>query len=201
MDQARFDLLDQPIRPRNPLNVQETSMPAVALVSILCADKVGLVAAIADTLFGLGVNLRDTTFAALGSGAEFTAICELPAGVEQETLQQALARLPELEGARLTVEPYAFAPEADERARVTHRITIAGGDQLGLVARLAEIFAQFEANIVRLEARTLPESEGGLFVTRFAVAIPPERTNGCLAAVGNTAGALGLTSEVEESAS
>jgi glycine cleavage system transcriptional repressor len=51
-------------------------MTSVALVSVLGPDRVGLVAAIADHLFNAGVNLRDTTFAALGSGAEFVALCE-----------------------------------------------------------------------------------------------------------------------------
>ena len=53
-------------------------MASVVLVSVLGPDRVGLVAAIAEHLFDVGVNLRDTTFAALGSGAEFVAICELP---------------------------------------------------------------------------------------------------------------------------
>ena len=53
--------------------------------------------------------------------------------------------------------------------------------------------------LVRLESRKLPEAEGGLYVTRFAVSIPSDRTSACLATVGNTAGALGLPSQVESS--
>ena len=45
-------------------------MASVALVSVLGPDRVGLVAAIAEHLFDIGVNLRDTTFATLGSGAD-----------------------------------------------------------------------------------------------------------------------------------
>jgi glycine cleavage system regulatory protein len=41
-------------------------MASVALVSVLGPDRVGLVAAIAEHLFNIGVNLRDTTFAAQG---------------------------------------------------------------------------------------------------------------------------------------
>ena len=39
---------------------------SVALVSILCPDRVGVVAAIADYLFDVGVNLRDTSFGDAG---------------------------------------------------------------------------------------------------------------------------------------
>ncbi len=172
-------------------------MQAVALVSVLGPDRVGLVAAIADHLFGAGVNLRDTSFASLGAGAEFIAVCELPEGVGLEEIEAGLGRLPECEGAQVRVSPYAFDPVPVIPGQVTHRITIAGGDQLGLVARLAEIFAQYEANIVRLDARKLAEAEGGLYVTRFAVAVPPERADLCLAAVSSTAGALSLSCDIQ----
>jgi glycine cleavage system transcriptional repressor len=175
-------------------------MASVALVSVLCADRVGLVSAIADHLFDVGVNLRDTIFAALGAGAGFTAVCELPDGLTAEELETGLGKLDVLAGAQVWVVPYSFDPEPGEAGRVTHRIAVSGGDQLGLVARLADVFAQYEANIVRLEARKLSDAEGGLYVTRFAVSIPPGPASLCLATVANTAGSLGLTSQVEESA-
>jgi glycine cleavage system transcriptional repressor len=173
-------------------------MASVALVSVLGPDRVGLVAAIADHLFDAGVNLRDTTFASLGSGAEFIALCELPSNLTAGEIEAGLTRLPELEGAEIRAVPYAFDPSPGPAGSVTHRITISGGDQLGLVARLAEVFRQYEANIVRLEARKLSDAEGGLYVTRFAVFIPGDRVNLCLATVSNTAGALGLDCQVEE---
>ena len=172
-------------------------MPAVALVSILCRDQVGLVAAIADHLFSHGINLRDTTFAALGKGAEFTSICELPSGFLPTSLEDGLALVPELEGAQIRVVPYGFDPVPGPMGQITHRIEVEGGDQLGLIARLAEIFAQYGANIVRLDAQKLPEAEGGRYVTRFAVWLAPDRGETCLAAVANTAGSMGLVSRAE----
>lgn len=171
---------------------------AVALVSILCLDRVGLVSAIADCLFAAGINLRDTTFAVLGKGAEFTSICELPDGIGAVWLQDELARLTELSGAQIRVVPYGFDPRPGPMGRITHRIEVSGGDQLGLIARLADIFTENGANIVRLDAQKLPESEGGRVVTRFSVWLPPDRARLCLAAVANTAGSLGLSSKAEE---
>ena len=109
---------------------------AVALVSILAQDRVGLVSEITDHLFDEGVNLGDTTFAALGAGAEFTAVCELPNGLTLEALEHGLVRLPTLAAAQVRVVPYLFDPRPDETRAVTHRIAISGGDQLGLVASL-----------------------------------------------------------------
>jgi glycine cleavage system transcriptional repressor len=175
-------------------------MASIAMVSIVCRDGVGLVSAIADNLFSVGINLRDTTFAVLGKGAEFTAICELPEGLTVAELEAGLVPLPELAGAQIRIARYDFDPAPGPMGRITHRIEVSGGDQLGLIARLSEIFTQFGANIVRLDAQKLPDAEGGRYVTRFAVWLPPERAATCLAAVGNTAGSLGLESRVEETA-
>ena len=174
-------------------------MASVALVSILGSDRIGLVAAVADHLFAAGVNLRDTLFATLGSGAEFIAVCELPDGVTAQEIEAGLSGLSELEGAQVRAVPYSFDPNPTPVGHITHRITVSGGDQLGLVARLAEVFRRYEANIVRLEARKLSKDEGGLYVTRFAVSIKPEQEAACLATVTNTAGALGLACEIERS--
>ncbi len=175
-------------------------MASIALVSIICRDGVGLVSAIADHLFSAGINLRDTTFAALGKGAEFTAVCELPEDLTVAELESGLASLPALTGAQIRIAHYHFDPVPGPMGRITHRIEVSGGDQLGLIARLAEIFAQFGANIVRLDAQKLPDAEGGRYVTRFAVWLPAERAETCLAAVANTAGSLGLESHAESAA-
>ena len=172
-------------------------MPSVALVSILTRDRVGLVSAVADVLFTAGVNLRDTTFAALGRGAEFTALCELPDSLSLEELEQGLAAVEALAKAQIRVVPYAFDHQAGPMDLITHRVEVSGGDQLGLIARLAEIFAQYGANIVRLDAQKLPDSEGGRYVTRFALWLAPDQAEKCLAAVTNTAGELRLTSSIE----
>ncbi|HYM01539.1 MAG TPA: amino acid-binding protein [Stellaceae bacterium] len=172
-------------------------MASVALVSILSLDRVGLVSAIADCLFAAGINLRDTSFAVLGKGAEFTSVCELPEGVTIDTLRRDLGRVPELAGAQIQVAPYGFDPLPGPMGKITHRIEVSGGDQLGLIARLSEIFTQNGANIVRLDAQKLPEAEGGRYVTRFSVWLPPERAALCLAAVDSTAGSLGLASRAE----
>lgn len=172
-------------------------MSSVALISILARDRVGLVSAIANHLFSAGVNLRDTTFAALGQGAEFTSVCELPDGLTVATLEADLSGLPELANATIRLRPYEFDPAIGPMGLVTHRVEVSGGDQLGLIARLSDIFAEFGANIVRLDAQKLPESQGGRYVTRFAVWLPPDRAQACLATVANTAGSLGLDSRHE----
>ena len=92
-----------------------------------------------------------------------------------ERLLDDLELVPELEDAQIRVVPYGFDAQPGPMGRITHRIEVSGGDQLGLIARLAEIFAQNGANIVRLDAQKLSEMEGGRYVTRFSVWLPAER--------------------------
>jgi len=163
------------------------------LVSIFCRDRAGLVAAISGRLYDLGANLGDTTFAVLGEGAEFTAVVTPPESLDAADIERELAALPEIGEGRVKVREYRMGTVHGPSSHITHRIEVSGGDRPGLIARLSEVFGQFGANIVRLNAETIPGTGGTQYATRFAVWIPPERVDACLATVGNTAGELKLT--------
>ena len=163
-----------------------------AWISISCPDRVGLVSAITGQVFDLGGNLGDTTFAVLGAGAEFTSVCDFPDDVDLSTVEDIMSRLPELDGAEVSVSRFDLAPVHGPSGRVTHRIAVSGGDRPGLIARLCELFVQSRANIVRLNAERIPGPDGGEYVVNIAVNIPEESTQTCLATVANTAGELSL---------
>lgn len=165
------------------------------LISIFCPDRTGLVSAITGRLFEIGANLGDTSFAMLGSGAEFTSVCEIPAEAAVTDIEADLALLPDLAGARISVRLFELDTAHGPRGCITHRVVVSGGDRPGLVARLSEVFGQFGANIVRMDAQRVPEQ--GLYVTRFAVSLPEERAESCLATVRNTAGELNLACHIE----
>ena len=160
------------------------------LVSVVCPDRTGLVASIAGRLFDLGVNLGDASFALLGKGSEFTAICHVPKHLSADALKGELSELPDLAGATIRVTRFSLEADHGPEGRVTHLVTVSGGDRPGLVARLAETFAQFSANIVRMDAQT--EQDGNRYTTRFAVFVPAAAEAACLNTVANTAGELGL---------
>jgi glycine cleavage system transcriptional repressor len=162
------------------------------LVSVFCPDRTGLISAIAGRLFEIGANLGDTSFAVLGAGAEFSSVCDLPAHVGIAELEADLAALPELAGATVSVKPFGLDAQHGETAKITHVVTVGGGDRPGLIARLSEAFNQFGANIVRMDAQRVPVPGGSRYVTRFAVSIPPASASSCLNTVSNTAGELGL---------
>jgi glycine cleavage system transcriptional repressor len=165
------------------------------LISVFCPDRPGLVADITGMLFEVGANLGDTSFAMLGSGAEFTSVCDIPDEMTAAEIESNLSALPGLASARVSARPFELDPAHGPLGRVTHRVVVSGGDRPGLVARLSEVFGQFQANIVRMDAQRLPEQ--GVYVTRFSVSIP-SRVEACLATIGNTAGELNLSFHAEE---
>lgn len=167
-------------------------MSTSTLVSVIGPDRVGLISAITGRLFDLGADLGDTTFAVLGGGAEFTAICEFPSGIELDDLYRELEALPELGDAEIKVSKFDLHATHPASETITHTISVSGGDSPGLMARLCEVFEQFNANIVRLNSERLPVDGLNQYVISASVAIPPDTENSCLATVTNTAGELGL---------
>lgn len=173
-------------------------MTVNALVSISCPDRVGIVSATAGRLFDLGANLGDTTFAVLGEAAEFTSVVEIPAGVTPEAVEAALRTLPELRDADISVSLFTLSAVHGPSGQVNYRITVSGGDRPGLIARLSEVFVQFRANIVRLNAERMVASDATQYAVIIAVSIPEENVRSCLATIANTAGGLSLNCEWEK---
>lgn len=167
-------------------------MAKSALVSIICEDRTGLIAAITSRMFDLGINLGDTTFAVLGTGAEFTTLCEIPDDISLGEVENELLELPELEDAKLTVSPFSFQAHHAPSGQITHRIELVGDDSPGLIARLSEVFGDYGANIVRLNSERIPGASGARYATRIAVSIPKDKEQACLATVGNTAAQMSL---------
>ncbi len=169
-----------------------------AVVSVFCVSRPGLLEAVTGRLFGLGCNLADTTFAVLSGSAELTAVCELPEGLARETLVIELQRLPELAGGKVTVTRFQpGAPDAARQQRITHRFEFSGRDRPGLIHKLAEAFARCGATVVRLNAQASPRGEVVHHTIRFAVSIADQPGDPCLAAMTETARALGLDCRVE----
>lgn len=170
-------------------------MPHFALVSVFCPDRTGLIAVVTGRLFDLGVNLGDTSFSLLGSGAELTAVCECPDRLSLAELEDELKDIAELGPAEIKVSPFTLDPRHGPMGEVTHIITVRGGDQPGLIARICEVFIEFRANIVRLDAG--PHLSDGDYVIRLEVSIPDASAAACLATLKNTTETLQLEFDVE----
>lgn len=166
-------------------------------ISVFCSDNVGLVSAITGRLFDLGANLGDTTFSVLGTGAEFTAVCDVPDMVGAAEIKEQLQSLEFLEDADITVASFKLSSIQGPKANITHFISVKGRDNPGLVARLTEVFVEFNANIVRLNSSKILGEEGDQYLINFAVWIPESSADACLATIANTASTLQMKCDSE----
>lgn len=160
----------------------------LVLITITGPDQVGLIAAITGRVFELGGNLNDTSFAVLGTGFEFSAVCDIPSDVTIGQLEGSLTSLDSLSGATVRVETFDLGAAQADNARITHRVEISGGDRPGLIARLSEAFLDYGANVVRMNSVRMPGAGGSAtYITRFSAYIPEGREASCRAAIDNTA--------------
>jgi len=162
-----------------------------ALLSVYSKDRVGLISEVAGLLFDKGVNLGDTSFAILAKGGEFSSVIDVPADVSEEELETGLRSLENLQNSDIQVKRFSVPDAQTPPTEITHRIKCEGEDQPGLLARLCEVFIEYDANIVRLKSDHVEQAGGALFTTRFSVNIPANRAATCLAAIANTAEGLG----------
>ena len=167
-------------------------MPVDVRIAISCADRSGLLATITGRLFDLGADLGDTTFAVIGTLAEFTSVVSLPDTISAEFIKSELSKLDRTKITNISVEPYNLKSTYDEMKHITHQIELHGADRPGLIARLAEVFAEFGANILRMDSEHIVEEYKVNYVIRFEVWIPNTRTKSCLSAADNVASSLGL---------
>ncbi len=167
-------------------------------ISIFCPDQVGLVSAITGKLFDLGINLGDTSFAVLGTGAEFTSVCEAPSELEIQEVQEQLQSLEELKNADISVKHFDLSMLHGPTANITHKIKVKGGDNPGLIARLSEVFIEFKANIVRLDSEKIISGKQDEYLIHISVWIPELIAEACIATVVNTANTLQMQCQTEK---
>jgi glycine cleavage system transcriptional repressor len=173
-------------------------MSNTLLVSVICPDRPGLISSITGLLFDLGINLADASFAVLGTGSEFTAICEASDKISPDMLTELLHGLDDMENADIKVTSFKWGTSRGEAGNISHRIMLQGDDQPGLVARLTEVISDYDANIVRMDTKTLSAADRREYLIELAVSIPKARADACLAAIGNTAASLNMKSSWTE---
>ncbi|WP_308910100.1 glycine cleavage system protein R [Pseudokordiimonas caeni] len=167
------------------------------LISIIGRDRVGVVSAVSSYLFEIGANLADSAYAVLGQGFEFSCVAEFATLTTPEEVQEGLAALELLEGARIAVTSFPFNLTRDDSGTITHVIEVKGGDRPGLVARISEVLVDYDANIVRMNSRRIETEAGFDYRTRFAVNVPASRATALESALYNTAGSLRLLCVME----
>ena len=137
-------------------------------------DRPGIVAGVCRVLFEAGANLRYTSMTILSGQFAMILILAVPRELELADLDQRLdiARR-ELGITTFIRELSEGQPMVSGRPEVDqYLVTVMGGDQPGLVYRVAEAIAREGLNVTDLNTRVLSEDTRPVYIVMMEV-IPP----------------------------
>ena len=163
--------------------------PSNALaVTVVGADRPGIVAAITRALFELGCNLEDATSTILQGHFSMMLVVKPPEGVAVEEVDRRLQAAGKPLGLVVAARPVA---DAHSQSPVpSHMVSVYGSDRPGIVFRVAEVLAENGANITDLTSRLIGTEEQPVYAVMMEVAVPdPETTT---TALEQLRGELGL---------
>jgi len=136
-------------------------------ITVIGRDRPGIVADVAETLAGLGMNLTDSTMTRLRGHFAMTLVCAGQA--RPERVQAALAPL--CADGTLVAVVREVPPEADRPETGTpYLVSLHGADRLGIVAAVTRVLARHGGNITDLTTRLA----GPLYVLVAEVDLPPD---------------------------
>jgi glycine cleavage system transcriptional repressor len=161
-------------------------------ITVIGHDRPGIVADVAETLAGLGINLTDSTMTRLRGHFAMTLVCtgNVPAeSVEAALLPLCADRNGVAGGGSLLATVRQVRPEADQPATGTpYVVSLHGADRLGIVAAVTRVLARAGGNITDLTTRLV----GPLYVLVAEVDLPPGVAGAVTAELVGTAAELGV---------
>ena len=152
-------------------------METLLVLTVIGADRPGLVELLASTVRKSGGNWLESRMCHLGG--QFAGI--LRVSVAEEGKAELLEALGKLEPQGLTVASKDAGEDANgSSCREIATVEIVGNDRPGIVSEISKVFARRGVNVEELETecRSAPMAGGRLFVARARVCIP----EGCDAA-------------------
>lgn len=119
-----------------------------SMLTLVGADRPGIVSQVTRALYGLGCNLGEASMIRLGGN--FTIMLMVSGGPPSERTLAALAPVAEELGLRVHLDPVEGELHRHQVPNLQVRVT--GADRAGIVADVTEILAAHGFNILELES-------------------------------------------------
>ncbi|MEA2453435.1 MAG: glycine cleavage system transcriptional repressor [Actinomycetota bacterium] len=145
-------------------------MSNLVAVTVVGADRPGIVAAITKVLFESGCNLEDVSSTILRGHFSMMLVVETPPEVDPAALEAQLENAGSELGLIVTVRHVEEA--ASEVTPPTHMVSVYGADKPGIVLKVAEALASAGANITDLTSRVIGESAAPVYAVMLEVVFP-----------------------------
>jgi glycine cleavage system transcriptional repressor len=143
-------------------------------ITAIGEDHPGIVAGIAEVLFDVGGNLRDTSMTILSGEFAMILIVAVPESLNLTDLER------RFDGARAKLGISVFIKALpDSRHLASQRpsegqdlITVGGADHPGIVFRLADVVSRRGINITDLDTRVISEESNPVYLALMEI-LPP----------------------------
>jgi glycine cleavage system transcriptional repressor len=160
-------------------------------VSVFGRDRPGIVAAVTRVLADAGCNLEDTSMTILRGHFAMMLVISGGAGVIGDDLEAQLSSVADRLDLQLSVRPVSDDVTAARVGGERWSAAVYAADQPGLVARISEVLADHQVNIVGLETRLVGEPDA-VYVMHFELEVPAGRAAQVQSDLAGAARALGV---------
>ena len=147
-------------------------MNSSIVITVIGADRSGLVEEISKTVTACGGNWLESRLSHLGG--QFAGMVEI--AVASDRVEELKASLENLSGSGLSVMVREANEDSSGECDQVANIEIVGQDRQGIVSQISAAFAEFKANVESLdtECKSAPMSGEKLFEAKARVCIPAE---------------------------
>jgi peptide deformylase len=143
-------------------------------VSVFGRDRPGIVAAVTRVLADAGCNLEDTSMTILRGHFAMMLVISGGAGIFARDLQARLSPVADRLDLQLSVRSVSDDVTTAQVSGERWSAAVYAADQPGLVARVSEVLAGYQVNIVGLETRLVGEPDA-VYVMHFELEVPAGR--------------------------
>jgi glycine cleavage system transcriptional repressor len=152
-------------------------MDRYAMLTAFGQDRPGIVAAVAEGLYRLHCNIEDTCMTRLRGEFSMMVLVRLPAELSPDLLAEQM--VPYTEPLRLSVlcrevPAQTMASESSSDAPA-YMLSVYGADRPGIVAKVARVLMDHEANITDMNTRVIGTAERPIYVMLLEVQLRPDQ--------------------------
>ena len=133
------------------------------MLTLIGADKPGIVATVTQGLFKLGLNLGETSMLRLGGN--FTIMMMVSGIHEEQLLRDELKPVIDALGMRLHIDP--IQAQLHEHVVPNIQVTVSGADRAGIVAQVTAALAACGFNILDLESDVAGTTDEPVYIMQI----------------------------------
>jgi glycine cleavage system transcriptional repressor len=160
-------------------------------VSVFGHDRPGIVAAVTRVLADAGCNLEDTSMTILRGHFAMMLVISGGAGILARDLEARLSPVADRLDLQLSVRSVSDDVTTAQVGGERWSAAVYAADRPGLVARISQVLADHQVNIVGLETRLFGEPDA-VYVMHFELEVPTGRAAQVQSDLAGAARALGV---------